>query len=182
MQRNSRNGLLVGFAVSAAVLMMAGTVYACTAYKGKVTITGTGTGSGSHFADGKDGVHEYCGTHNRGTVNMSGTTFTVAVGETTTCIANGAAAETKLPDIAGGYEVRWVLMTPPVPYLPVAYNCNVKATNSGALVNKVVLTGGVGSQSYNHSEIGVVGPVNICVTNAAKPTDVSGPEVFLNIV
>lgn len=77
-----------GAAVTGAVLMLGSTAYACTIFKGKLTVTPNGTGSsGSATADGNGKGMTYCsGPSSPSSATLAqGNTVGVTVGPTTTC-------------------------------------------------------------------------------------------------
>lgn len=191
MQGNAKKKVLVGCAVSAAALLMAGTAFACTVYKGQVTLTATGSGN-TATAVGKEGVHEYCSGEQAQTVDMNATNqFSVAVAATTACGGS---------QLSGGtYQVRWVNMTGSntvlnSSYAPWAYNCNASGNNVFTLGNLTVSSTGAGSGSFSNlaggplgtatPPNGASGAVNLCVVPAvSNPADTpSAPELALWVI
>lgn len=183
--------MFVGFAVSAAVMIMAGTAYACTVYKGKITLTATGS-SNTAVAQGANGVHAYCSGEVVHTVDMNASNaFNLALAP-----ATAACGGASLPNDT--YQVRWVNMTGSQvlqqPYVPLAYNCNSAATNVKVL-GTLVTTGGTGTASGNFSNSmggalgaptppnGASGAVNLCVAPAANSVNTeSAPELMLWVI
>lgn len=192
MQGNTKRKLLAGLAVSSAALIMASTAYACTVYRGRVTLTAVGaTTNTTATAVGAPGVHGYCSGDGVQTVDMNAQNqFTLAVAPTTDC------GGSKLP--SGDYEVRWVNMTTSQTlnssYLPWRYNCNVAASNVYKLGTiSVDGAGNSTTKTFNNPSGGALGTatpangasgaVNLCVAPANNnPTSDSAPELSLWVV
>ncbi len=77
-----RRRLLFGFSAAAALLMLSSAAFACTIYKGKMTVTPNGRGSsGSSSAIGNGSGMGYCApVDGDGTLGMRGGTVTVRGG------------------------------------------------------------------------------------------------------
>lgn len=174
MNSKSRRGLLVGVAASAAVLILAGSAYACTEYVGKVTLTAltaTGANGPSVFAEGAPGVHAYCAGETRQTIDMNAANqFKLAIAP-----ASAACGGESVP--AGTYDVRWVTAEDPpttTGYEDFVLNCN-PTTAAGFTVGKITVDGS-GNSSATTVFLGTTpGKVNVCVVPMAS-TPATNPD------
>lgn len=145
---NPSRGTVTALVVSVAVVVMAGTAFACTQTSGKMTVSAYGPGmSGSATADGygdhtTNGAPTYCDgdrtfsyfpASGRGTLTGASGAFMLTVGRTTLCSrASFDGNEAWMPP--GLYEVRWIAALEPHLYqqgsyplgntgLSYSYNC-----------------------------------------------------------
>jgi hypothetical protein len=108
MGRGNRRGLLFGSAVVAIALALASTAWACTTFKGRMTVTDAngnsstvvGDGSGMDFCD--TGFGDKVPAADTGATGRSGSQITVSVAEET-CAATG-----KFKLDPGEYDVNFV--------------------------------------------------------------------------
>jgi len=193
MRSTGRRGLLLGFVSGVTVLATASAAFACTTYKGKVTLTANAPGSGVASAVGRDGVHAFCTNDAdagvRQNIKIVGT-FTLAVAPalagSTVCDDGTLNAATQLDD--GAYEVLYVPVQGSTPS-PVN-NCYF----DGLPIGPMTVTNGAGGGIYAippsaGSSTSRIGWVNICVTRSTdSPLAVnktsgspSAPELALNL-
>lgn len=195
MRSTGRRGLLLGFMAGITVLAMAGSAFACTVYKGKVTFTANTPGSGVAFAEGKPGLHEYCSGQARQNIAIVGT-FTVAIAPSiagTACPTGGTVDSNpnnlKVKD--GMYDLLYLPVSTALP--STANNCNL----AGSPIGRISVTAGSGSGTFAMPPTNgppPIGHVNFCVTPIALPivygalnngadpgTRDSAPELHLNL-
>lgn len=170
----TRRSLLISSVAGVAALAMASTAYACTTYKGKVTLTASGGGVAT--AEGIDGFHAYCSGDTRQNIAIAGT-FRLDV-------APGPTCGTRLAD--GGYNVKWLNLTANELGNIGPTNCNGPAV----LMGKIQVGGGSGSGSGTFVLPQVaggpapIGHVNICVESDGGGTAFrdGAPELYLNLI
>jgi hypothetical protein len=106
MQTNLRKALLAGAGVVATVLVIASTAYACTVFKGRLTLTGNGNQpTGSSVTLGKNAGMQHCANSPSGYTSapLSGGTVDVVVAKNTT--GTTACPNSQLP--ADTYDINY---------------------------------------------------------------------------
>lgn len=187
---SNRRAMVQGCVAVAAVVAMSSAAFACTTYRGKVTITDSGPLSSqsappSHtaVAEGAAGVHTYCSGELPQDVRIVGT-FSLAIGSTTSC----SGSQNTLG--AGTYDVRVMPLPVSNPADSVTANCNVNKTEPTQKVGQITVNAsGVGSGT-GYPMPTVLGPVHVCVTSTDFQVDLSlggtglpsAPELHLNLV
>lgn len=177
--RNPKRLSLLGFVAGAAVLALAGTAFACTELRGKVTITGPGNGSATYRGDGTDATNTassgYCETPSRVgfTSAAAAMTFTLAV-ERQSCAPNDLEH--------GAYEVRWIKATDAIDH--TNYDCNRTDPEPlnpwvpiGVMNVANTASGTAGSGTFALAET-MRGPGNICVVPVV-PNNTAVAMIFM---
>lgn len=186
-RRTARTWGLGGLATAMSLATMGSAAFACTAYLGKMTVTGAGLGgAGSATANGAGTFdHVYCNN----VFPTRGNIITTGLINVTVAPAPSSCGGSSL--VAGTYDVFWgsgapteILNRPNSgPTDPEFFNCNSSAVQNGAkqLLGTLQVTSGNGSGTFDLLTKATPGPGSICVNNPTSLAQVkSAPQVYIN--
>lgn len=165
-----RKYLLSGLGVASSVLLVAAPAFGCTAWRGKMTVTGSGSSPGSVSAMGSTLSMDYCSTGApSGTAGMAANTSgTVTV---TIAAATSGCNSSTLPD--NTYTIRW---TTGVWSADDASTNDCMSTTSAGTMS--VTSGAGGPTTSNSFNPGAAGTIQVC---AADSTAAYGIQVPLTV-
>lgn len=179
MRQHRNNAVLGGFGILAVALAASSLAYACTTFRGTMTVSGNGAGNVAQTVIGKNGqsfsAMAWCGgTPTWGSVKVNGlglnaATITISTDASTTDCVTAPATKNKLR--AGTYDVGYLPTEMDAePPITQVHNChfdpnpqdNGSPTRPIDIGDFTVGTGGVGAaQSFTYNPL--VGRHNICV-------------------
>lgn len=189
---NRRSASLIGAVAIGTVLAVAGTAVACTAYVGKLTVTGQQLTTGTASAEGNGGTHVVCASSPGNLVTPPTAGMAAAFSVAVQPSSSGCAS--RLLD--GLYEVRLTKVNPAMPnpangaetvlqpgVLAYTQNCNISTgymvgtqktvAEPYEVVGVIQVAGGTGTGNsgtiVTHGSGpngGILGPYNVCVASA----------------
>lgn len=195
--RRIRRTVASAWAATAVVVVLASAAYACTTFRGMMTVTGDGGTSSVAVANYNIADHGYCAL-TRGAVGHGGlvpSKITIAVAPTKTCA--GGNATDQLPDNPTYYVkfrdstlgFQWTASAPPVKYeisgYGVANSANLCMKNTTTLATFAVSNGEgqvVVNLPSSMTANGLYDDASICVADTNGVTNTYGIMAPIHIV